>query len=408
MGLKRVVITGLGAVSPYGLGVDKLIEGAWAGKSTVKCMDEWRSIKGLASYLAAPVPFFQPKDYLPRIVRRTMGDMAVYASLAAREAVEDGRVSAEFLKSGDLGVVMSSTTGSPSTYEHLYEQFLPEKSIEAFTSGMFFKIMGHTCSANVVQSLGINGEQWSPSSACTSSTQAIGLGYILVRSGRQQAVLCGGSDETHHSVTMFFEVLRAASHKNNTPQKTPRPFDSERDGVVCGGGSGVLLLESLESAQKRDARIYGEIVGFGNVSDPVHIANPQVESMAKAMEKALNEAGVNGRDVDYINAHATGTIQGDQAEAEAVFKVAGKEVPVSSMKGHIGHTLAAAGSLESILTLEMMRRGEILPTLNLENVDQNCKQIKLVTTTTQKTIITAVKNSFALGGVNIALVFKKP
>jgi len=405
--LNRVVITGRGSVSPYGVGVKKLVDNCWAGRSGVCYMDKWRSIKGLGSYLAAPVPPLNVKKLLPRIVRRTMGNMAVYATLAAQEAVQEAGFSRELLSSGELGVSIGSTTGSPAEYDNLYQEFLPEQSIESIKSGMFFKIMGHSCAANVMAALAIKGEQWAPTSACTSSSQAIGLGYLLVRQGRQRAIICGGADEVHHSVTMVFDIIRAASHRNKSPNLSPRPFDSNRDGVVCGSGSGILVLENLDSALSRGARIYGEITGFGHAGDPDHIANPSNEAMARVMTAALKEAGIEKDKVDYINAHATGTVQGDQAEAEAICAIAGPDVPVSSLKGYFGHTLGASGAAESILVLEMMQRNEILPTLNLEEVDQGCKGIHHITQITPSPVRTVVKNNFALGGVNAAIVFEK-
>ena len=407
MSLNRVVITGRGAVSPYGLGVKELVENCWAGKSAVRHMDNWRTIQGLGSYLAAPVPPFNVKKLLPRVVRRTMGDMAMYATLATREAVQEAGFSERQLKSGEIGVSIGSTTGSPAEYDNLYREFLPTQSIESIKAGMFFKIMGHSCAANVMAALEIQGEQWAPTSACTSSAQAIGLGYLLVSQGRQRAMICGGADEVHHTVTMVFDIIRAASHNNNKPTQSPRPFDSSRDGVVCGGGSGILVLEDLDSALARGAEIYGEITGFGHAGDPNHIANPSSDAMAGVMAAAMQEAGIEKDKVDYVNAHATGTEQGDIAEAEAIGLTAGPDIPVSSLKGHFGHTLGASGALESILVLEMMQRNEILPTLNLEEVDQGCKGINLITKTTPSQVRTVVKNNFALGGVNVAIVFEK-
>ncbi|MDH3348179.1 MAG: beta-ketoacyl-[acyl-carrier-protein] synthase family protein, partial [Desulfobulbaceae bacterium] len=244
-------------------------------------------------------------------------------------------------------------------------------------------------------------------SACTSSAQAIGLGYLLVGTGRQQAMLCGGADEVHHSVTSFFDVLQAASRKNDTPGKTPAPFDTDRDGVVCGGGSGILVLESLESALARKARIYAEIIGFGNTSDPGHIANPQAKAMTEAIKKALKEAQINGAEVDYVNAHATGTIRGDLAEAKAIGEAISPTTPVSSLKGHMGHTLGAAGVLESMVSLKMMQQGELLPTKNLQNIDPECNICSVIKTEQKKQCDIILKNSFALGGVNTAILYKR-
>ena len=405
--MNRVVITGRGAVSPYGVGVPTLVDNCWHGRSAVRCMDEWRSIKGLGSFLAAPVPDIDPKKYLPRSARRTMGDMAIHATIAAREALDDAGITEEQLHSGDIGIAIGTTTGSPVEYNNFYAEFLTRQSIESMKSGMFFKIMGHSCAANVMYALGVSGEQWAPTSACTSSSQAIGLGYLLVKMGRQQAVICGGADEVHHSVTMVFDIIRAASQDNDHPQQTPRPFDRNRDGVVCGGGAGILVIESLDSALARGARIYAEITGFGHASDPGHIANPSMTAMAGVMKDALKEAGLRPDEVDYVNAHATGTEQGDLAEAKAIGTIVAPSVPVSSLKGHMGHTLGASGALESILVLEMMQRGEILPTLHLNQIDPGCGAINIIKDLTPGPASTVIKNNFALGGVNVALVYQK-
>ncbi len=403
---QRVVITGRGAVSPYGVGLKNLIDNIWAGQSAVVTIEEWREIKGLTSYLAAPVPKYDIKKALPRPLRRTMGTMAINATLASMEATSDAGITKDFLQSGEIGVAFGSTTGSPEIYEKLYRIFLLEKTIEPVKSGEFFKIMGHSCSANIMYALGLKGEQWGPTSACTSSAQAIGLGYLLIASGRQKAMICGGAEDSHHSVTTIFDVLRATSRRNDYPDTTPRPFDQDRDGVVCGAGAGAMLIESLDSAQSRGANILAEIVGFGHVSDPGHIAHPDPEAMADAMRKALTEAKISGEKIDYVNAHATGTPQGDSAEAEAIASVIGKTVPVSSCKGHMGHTLAAAGTLESILCLEMMQRGELLPTLNLDNPANDCNMVKLLQKLTPCSTKFVMKNNFAMGGVNTALIYK--
>ncbi len=407
MPLTRVVITGRGSVSPFGTGTEKLINGVWENRSGVKLMPQWRDIRGLNSFLAAPVPEINEKEHLPRSLRRTMGPMAVYTAIAAKEAVEDAGLTQDYLESGDIGAAIGSTTGSPLAYEDFYRTFLKDESIEEIKSGVFFKLMGHSCAANLCLTLGINGEQWSPVSACTSSSQAIGLGYILIRSGRQQAMLCGGSDEVHHSVTMVFDVVKAASLRNESPEATPSPFDRNRDGVVCGGGSGILVLESLDSARKRGANILAEIIGFGHTNDSRHIANPHESSMAKAMRNALVEAGINNDEIDYVNAHATGTERGDTAEASAIMTAVGGNTPVSSFKGHIGHTLGAAGSLETIILLEMLKRQEAIPTLNLKEPDPDCSSVRLLTAREKMKLNTVLKNNFALGGVNTSLAIRR-
>lgn len=370
-------------------------------------MPEWQEIKGLESHLAAPVPAIDSSQHLPRSLRRTMGDMALYAVLASREAAGEAGLEEETLTGGSTGVAIGSTTGSPSVLEEFYQNYIPGKSIEEVRSGMFFKIMGHSCAANVCLALGIKGEQWSPASACTSAAQAIGMGYLLIKSGRQEIMLCGGADEAHPTVTMIFDVVKAASRYAGDPILAPRPFDSRRDGVVCGGGSGILVLESLESAQKRGADILGEIKGFGLVNDSQHIANPSRESIARAMNGAMTEAGINYREIDYVNAHATGTVLGDIAEGTAIRENLKETTPASSFKGHLGHTLGAAGSLEAIILLEMLARQEIVPTLHLEEADPELKGMDLVREIRPQRMNCVLKNNFALGGVNTALLLKQ-
>ncbi|BCL61685.1 hypothetical protein DGMP_23780 [Desulfomarina profundi] len=262
MAVNRVVITGRGAVSPFGLGVPLLLEKIWAGSSAVRHMEEWAEIRGLRSHIAAPVPDFDAKKFLPRSARRTMGAMAVYATLATREAIADADIQQEMLEGGRTGVAIGSTTGSAAAYEEFYLKYLPEKVLDGIKSGEFFKMMGHSCVANVCLALGVEGEQWAPVSACTSSSQAIGLGYILIQAGRQDIVLCGGADEAHASVTGVFDLLRAASFNNSDPEGGCRPFERDRDGVVCGGGSGILVLESLESAERRGRKYMVRLLGL--------------------------------------------------------------------------------------------------------------------------------------------------
>lgn len=404
---KRVVVTGRGAVSPFGIGCDNFFDGLWNGESAVCVMPEWEGIKGLYSYIAAPVPDFDFKKILPRKFRRTMGPMALYAVLASMEALKESGLEEEVVIGGNTGIAIGSTTGSPLIFEEFYRKYLPEESIEEMRSGTFFKIMGHSCSANTALALGIQGEQWAPASACTSASQAIGLGFLLVGSGRQQVMLCGGADEVHYTATMVFDALNAASRKNDIPEKTPAPFDVDRDGVVCAAGSGMLVLEEYGHAISRGASILAEITGFGNVTDCGNVAAPAVAAMEKAMTAAMKEADIAASDIDYVNAHATGTELGDLAEGTAIKKIVGSGVPISSLKGNFGHTLGAAGGLESVAVLEMMRREEVLPTLNLKKIDPLLEKINLPREPEKKRLDVVIKNNFALGGVNTSLAFRR-
>ena len=405
--MKRVVITGMGAVSPYGLGLDPLLKGIRSGRSTVRHMEEWAEIGGLKSKLAAPVPDIDFKKRIKRVFRRNMGRMAMYAASAAAEAVENAGIGPEVLSSGRAGVVMGSTTGSPEVYEHFFQGYLPERIFDGVKSGTFFKIMSHTCSANAAQMLGIRGEQWCSCSACASSSQAIGLGMMLIQAGRQDVVVCGGADEVHPMVTGVFDLVGAASVRNDSPGSTPRPFDADRDGVVCGEGGGALVLESLSHARARGAYISAELMGFGHSNDCRHITSPDVEAMVSAMRSALDQAGLQPEEIHYVNAHATGTEIGDRAEALAISRVFGNNVPVNSFKGHIGHTLGGAGVLETIAALDGAGRQEVVPTLNFERLDEDLPAINVISSPWGGKIEYFMKNSFAFGGVNTSLVFRR-
>lgn len=405
--MRRVVITGMGAVSPMGRGVNILLESLIEGKSGVTALGDLIEIGGLRSWVAGLVQGVDPKE-IPRKYRRCMSNMSVYATLACQEALRQAGLSNEFCAGGRMGVAVGSTVASTRTTQDFFKDFLSSNSLERMKSTVFFKIMNHSCAANVSQALGITGRILSPSAACSTGCQAIGYGYEMIAFGKQDFMLCGGADEFHALTTASFDVMNAASAGyNDRPHQTPRPFDRDRDGVVCAEGSGILLLESLDSARDRGAQILGEIIGFATVSDPSNIANPNAGSIERCMRLAVEDAGVEPKEIDYINAHATGTEQGDIAESEAIFRLFGDVPAVSSFKGHLGHALAASGALEMIAVVGMLNRDCLIPTLNLENIDPECNQIRHVRDVADAPLKTVVKNNFALGGVNSSLVLRR-
>jgi 3-oxoacyl-[acyl-carrier-protein] synthase II len=397
----------MGAVSPYGKGVQLLIDALIEGKSAITSLSELAEIRGLRSWVAGVVDGIDPKE-IPRKYRRSMSRMSIYATLACQEAIDQAGLTAEQCASGQMGVAIGSTTGSTQTTQEFFRRFLSTQSLEQIKSTVFFKIMNHSCAANVSQILGITGRTFSPSAACSTSCQAIGYGYEMIAFGKQDFMLCGGTDEYHPLSTGTFDILNAASAKFNVqPYRTPRPFDRDRDGIVCSEGSGILLLESLDSALKRRANILCEIIGFATVSDPSNIANPGKASIKKCMQLALEDAGIEPEKIDYVNAHATATIQGDIVESQAISELFGDDTPVSSLKGHLGHTMAASGALELAALVEMTRRGCLIPTLNLENIDEACRDIRHICNLEIATIENAIKNNFALGGINASLVIRR-
>jgi 3-oxoacyl-[acyl-carrier-protein] synthase II len=337
-----------------------------------------------------------------------MSNMSVYATLACQEALRQAGLRDEVCSSGQMGVAIGSTVGSTQTTQEIFDDFLSSHSLERMKSTVFFKIMNHSCAANVSQVLGITGRILSPSAACSTGCHAIGYGYEMIAFGKQDFMLCGGADEFHALTAATFDIMNAASVRfNDRPHQTPRPFDRDRDGVVCAEGSGILLLESLDSARNRGAEILGEIIGFATVSDPSNIANPDAASIERCMRQAVEDAGVEPQEIDYINAHATATEQGDIAESEAIYGLFGDVPPVSSFKGHLGHAMAASGALETVAVVGMLKRACLIPTLNLENIDPKCNKVKHVRNLADAPLKTVVKNNFALGGVNSSLVLRR-
>ena len=405
--IPRVVITGIGSVTPLGYGAGTLFDAIKNRTSAVKRMPEWEEYEGLRSLVAAPCEIRNEME-IPRKTRRSMSPMSIMAVQAADEALADAGIDRASLADGRCGCVSGSTMGSAKVINQAYELVLPEKDFSQLTSMMFFKCMAHSVSANLAQYLGLTGTVMATSAACASSLQAIGAGYDLIRAGRQDVIICGGAEEIHPTVTGIFDLLYATSvNYNDSPELTPRPFDAKRDGLVCGEGAGILVLENYDNAIARNAGIYAEIIGYNTVGSGDHVSQSNKEAMIRCMTGALKDAGINPEDIDYINAHATGTIQGDAAEAEAISELFGSTIPVSSLKGYIGHTLGASGAIELIASLKMMKANLLLPGLNLDVPSPDCGGICHLMAPENKQVNCLIKNGFAFGGVNASLVCRK-
>lgn len=405
--LRRVVITGMGVVSPFGRGSERLMESLLAGRSGVVSVPALAEVVGMRTRVAALANGVDPLE-IPRKFRRSMSSMSVFATLASQEAVAMAGLTPAQLGSGRLGVSIGSTTGSAQTMQEFFRDFNRDNSLERMKSTLFFHIMNHSCAANVAQVLGVTGRILAPAAACSTSCHAVGYAAEMIGLGKQDFMLCGGADEFHPLTAATFDIMNAASTGyNETPTSTPRPFDRDRDGIVCGEGSGILLLESLESALGRGALILAEITGFATNSDPGSIANPDAACIATCMRQALDDAELRPDQVDYVNAHATATVQGDIAECEAIASLFGKTTPVSSLKGHLGHAMAASGTLELAACVEMLRRGVLIPTLNLENIDPLCAQVQHQQGVSRRPLTTVIKNNFALGGVNSSIILRR-
>jgi 3-oxoacyl-[acyl-carrier-protein] synthase II len=405
--LKRVVITGIGAISPLGDSISSLITNIELGKCGIKAIPEWDEIGGMNSKVAAPA-ILKDEKTISRTSRRSMGRSSIMAAQASKEAIEDAGLAENILSSGKTGCVIGSTIGSPSSIMDAFDIFKSDNSLNKMPSTQFFKFMSHSEAMNVSQYLKINGIVMSTSAACASALQAIGTAADLIRIGRQDVVLCGGCEEYGPFVTGSFDILFATSSKyNDNPTKSSRPFDRDRDGLVCGEGSGILVLEEYEHAVNRGAKIYGEVLGYNTCASGAHISQSNNDAMIRCFNGCLKEAGIAPDKIDHICAHATATIHGDIEEAKAINKVFGCNIPVNSLKGYIGHTLGASAAIELAVTLHSVKSGVIYPTLNLENVDEKCNSIMHVQQPLEKKINCIMKNSFAFGGINATIIVSK-
>lgn len=400
---RRVVITGCGSVSPYGAGVKLLADSMLEGKSAVKFNPELAENPDILSHVSATVPEMDFK-YIPRQFRRSMSKMSLYAAAAAKEALN----SAGFEEAPrGTSLFLGSTISSMETWVNFAEKY-KKKELDSVKTTVVFQVMNHSPLANIAQAYDIKSPGFGNSSACATGLVNAGMAYLAIVSGFTDKALCGGTDEYHPIMTACFSIMNAASHKyNDNPQEASRPFDSGRCGIVCAEGCGMLFVESLESALKRNADIYAEIIGFGTNTETKSISHPSAESITECMNLALKNASLLPQDIDLINAHATSTVAGDIEESKAIAAVFGPDKPVNSLKGHIGHTMAASGSLELMSTINMMNRNEFASTLNLEEPDPQCRGIKHLRKKEKLKVDTFMKNSFALGGTNCSLIIRR-
>ena len=404
MNLPRVAVTGMGAICPLGRDTASALAAMKTGRCATRRMEGWEKYIGLRSQVGAPAELAD-EQAIPRKSRRAMSRMSIFAVQAAQQALADAGLDPTAATGGRLGCVIGSTMGSAIAINETFETMLPARDLSCLPSTQFFRCVSHTAVMNVAQYLGVKGMALATCAACASSLQAIGLARDLIRLGRQDIVLCGGAEELHPTVTGSFDVLFATSTRyNDTPERTPRPFDAERDGLVCGEGSGILVLENYDHARRRGARILAEIAGYHTCNSGDHVSQSNREAMTACMRLALEDAALTPADVDYANAHATATEQGDVEEAHALRDLLGARVPVSSFKGHLGHTLGASGAIELILALAAAHDGILLPTLNLERPDPACEGLDHVREPRAHAPRIMLKNNFAFGGINAALV----
>lgn len=405
--MRRVAVTGMGGVSAFGRDWKAVKAGLQACKNKVIRMDDWLRYDELNTKLAAPVLNYTPPSHWTRKQLRSMGKVAQMCTEAAEYALADaGLLNDDSIKDGRMGVACGSSTGSPPDLCHISELVLNGDSTN-FNANTYVRIMPHTTAANLSIFFGLTGRVIPTSSACASGNQAIGYAYEAIKYGKIDMMLAGGGEELCVSEAFVFDSMFATSLRNDKPELTPRPYDANRDGLVIGEGSGMLVLEDYEMAKARGAKIYAEIVGFACTSDGAHITRPKRATMRRCMEMALEDAGISSSVIGYVNGHGTATEHGDIAETQATADVFGF-VPISSQKSYLGHTLGACGALESWFSIQMMNEAWFAPTLNLNHPDPRCGELDYIVENIR--IIDkeyVVNNNFAFGGVNSSLLFRR-
>ena len=407
---RRVVITAASAITPIGHGKESIVDSLLHGKSGVISLREDDLLSGyidckVYGTIDYPIDFDFARKY-----RKTMGPVSYYACQAVKEVIESSGLEQDFLSSGKVGVAFGSTHGSPTVQREIYKNFFSrsEAKFAAIGAVDYLKSMVHTTAVNITKMFEITGRVISSSTACTTSSQSIGFGYESVKFGMQDAMICGGADEYDTTTVAVFDNLLACSTDfNETPHLTPRPFDTRRDGLVVGEGAGAVLVEEYEHARKRGAPILAEIIGFSCCNNGGDLILPSKDGITRTIKLGLENAKIHPDQVDFISAHATATKMGDVIEAQSIGNVYGDKPHVTGLKGYTGHTMGSCGVIETIMTLYMMEKGFIAPTLNLQEVDERCSMIGHTKTLMESDIRIASVQNFAFGGVNTSLFFKK-
>ena len=407
MNTRRVAVTGIGGITAFGRDWQSIQAAFKAEKNAVKYMDWHERFPELEAQLGAPIEDYAPPKHWTRKQLRSMGRVSYLCVDAAEQALTDaGLLGDESITDGRMGVACGSSSGSTKDIGDVGELLLTGTS-RNFSANTYVRMMPHTTAANIGIFFGLKGRIIPTSSACSSGSQGIGYAYEAIKYGLTDMMLAGGGEEFCPSEVYVFDSLYAASRRNGEPEKTPRPYDMNRDGLVIGEGAGIFVLEELEHAKRRGAKIYAELVGYGANSDGSHVTQPQKDTMQKCMELALQDAGITPDKIGYVNGHGTATEKGDIAETLATEAVFGF-VPISSQKSYLGHTLGACGALEAWFSIEMMNGGWFAPTLNLNNIDPRCGKADYILSGGREIETDYVmSNNFAFGGVNTSLVFKR-
>ena len=402
--LKRAVITGIGAISCIGNNISEITKSLKLGTSGIRFNESYKEL-GMRSHISGSINL-NLKDLIDRKHLRFMGEAASYAYLSTAEAIKDSGLDLSRFSSQDVGVIAGSG-GASSRSQVEAADIVKSKGVKRIGPYRVTQTMGNTVSAALATFFGIKGVNFSISSACSTSAHCIGSALEQIQLGKQKIILAGGAEDEHWTMSSMFDAMGALSSSyNESPEKASRPFDKGRDGFVIAGGAGMLVIEELDHALERNADIYAEITGYGATSDGDDMVHPSGEGATNCMLKAVE---MHGKDnIDYINAHGTSTPAGDPVELESIKKVfIDKIPPISSTKSQTGHTLGAAGALESIFSLLMLKNSFISKTLNLSSSIDEGEGLDLVSEVRNQDLDAVMNNSFGFGGTNVSLVFEK-
>jgi len=402
----RVVITGMGIYSVIGKNLEEVKDSLYHGRSGI-IFDPLRKKMGFRSALTGMVERPLLKGVLDRRLRVGLPAQGEYAYKATLEALKNAGIDQSFLDKHEVGILYGNDSSAVPVVESV-DILRNKKDTMMIGSGYIFQSMNSTVSMNLSVIFKLRGINFTVSGACASGSHALGIGYLMIRQGLQNMIICGGAQEINPESTASFDALNAFSIRESEPTKASRPFDRDRDGLVPSGGAATVILERYDSAIKRGATIYGEIVGYGFSSNGEHISLPNVDGPVRAMEMSVRQAGIKHDKIDYINAHATSTPAGDSNEAKAIYLLFGKSRPlVTSTKSMTGHEMWMGGASEIIYSVIMMNNSFVAPNINFENPDESTECLNIASNTTAANIDIFLSNSFGFGGTNSSLIVKK-
>lgn len=401
----RVVITGMGIYSCIGKNKAEVTESLKAGKSGIVFLPERKEFgyrSGLSGFVERP----NLKGILDRRARINMPEHAEYAYVSTIEAMQQAGIDEHYFEEHEVGIIFGNDTCAQAVIDGI-DKIREKKDTVLVGSASVFQVLNSTINMNLSTIFKLKGINLTLSAACASGSHSIGLGYMFIKNGMQDMIICGGGQETNIYSMPNFDALGAFSIREDDPGKASRPFDKHRDGLVPSGGGATVIIESLENAQKRGATILAEVIGYGFSSNGAHISNPSVDGPARSLRMALRDAGVEPGEIEYLNAHATSTPAGDASEAKAIYEVFGSDMPyVSSTKGMTGHECWMAGASEIVYSTLMMKHGFMAPNLNFEEPDDDSKHLKIIEKTLNRDFGLYLSNSFGFGGTNSSLIIR--